>query len=87
MANFDNGQEKIKVCTISQCVKPVLHVFYGMKYGKKFSHEIEVIVRNGSLRNCGPTAVIKRALLIMPDDLLNQPFVPASDEEVEREGR
>mmetsp|Transcript_19058 Transcript_19058/g.46051 ORF Transcript_19058/g.46051 Transcript_19058/m.46051 type:complete len:523 (+) Transcript_19058:115-1683(+) len=75
--NYDGGKEKIKVMTISQAVKPILHVFHGMMYAKKFSHEIEVINRNAKFRNCGPSSVIRRALRIMPEGLLTEPLVPA----------
>ena len=76
---YRQGAPKVKAYVLSRAARPIQPVFYGQPKGKTFSRECERLIRDAHFHNCGPGAIIRRALRAMPDELLDQPLTPTPD--------
>ncbi len=65
---------KITSHVIDRSLKPILNIFFGLRHSKKFRRECERLRGNKTIRNCGPAFILRSALLLMPNELLDQPF-------------
>jgi tRNA-dihydrouridine synthase A len=62
---------------MSRSIKPIMNIFFGLPMARQFRRETEQLIRNVEYRNCGPAALIRRALRIVPIQVLEQRFDPA----------
>lgn len=71
----------VKVATIvmDRCIKPINNIFYGLPKAKLFRQEVNRLARDLKIRNCGPSALIVRALCVIPDELLDQELISTED--------
>jgi len=69
-----NPNAKISSYIVDHAFKPILGIFFGMRYSKCFKRECDKICRNVFIRNCGPGFMIRKALECMPDEILDQDF-------------
>jgi tRNA-dihydrouridine synthase A len=81
------GDVKVTSYVMSRSIKPIMNIFYGLPMAKQFRREMEQLVRAIEYRNCGPASLIRRALMIIPIEVLEQPFVPAEDVDVVATGK
>jgi tRNA-dihydrouridine synthase A len=75
----NSAQVKIATIVVDRCIKPINGIFYGLPKAKLFRQEINRLARDLKVRNCGPAALISRALRVVPDELLDQELI-ASEE-------
>ncbi len=71
----------IRVATIvmDRCIKPINNIFCGLPRAKLFRQEVNRLARDLTVRNCGPAALIARALRVAPPELLDQDLVATED--------
>lgn len=71
----------VRVATIvmDRCIKPINNIFCGQPSSKLFRQEVNRLARDLTVRNCGPAALIARALSIVPAELLDQELVATED--------
>ncbi|CAJ1942022.1 unnamed protein product [Cylindrotheca closterium] len=67
---------KIITRVMDRSFKPILGMFFGLPKSKFYRKELERLSRDTKLRNCGPAHVLKRVLESLPDELLDQDFLP-----------
>jgi tRNA-dihydrouridine synthase A len=73
--------KKITSHVMNRSFKPINNVFFGLPKTTLFRQEGHRLVRNDCVyRNCGPGALIRRALLVMPPELLDQELAPAEEQ-------
>ena len=60
---------------VDRALKPVLGMFFGMKGAKTWKRTLDDLSRDSRSRNCGPGFLIREAILAMPEDLLDKPFI------------
>ena len=82
---LDEEEETIKVTThvINRCTKPIHNIFFGLPKANLFRQELHRLGRTENMnvvRNCGPASLIRRALLVMPDEYLDLPLTPTEEE-------
>ncbi|CAB9530851.1 dihydrouridine(20/20a) synthase [Seminavis robusta] len=65
---------KISSCVMDRCFKPVYGVFFGIPGSRTFRRAIDVNSRDQKRRNCGPAFLLRKAMQVMPSELLDQPF-------------
>lgn len=73
------SKPKIKTHIMSRAAKPIQNIFFGLPYAQKFSRECENLVRDLGFRNCGPGALIRKAIRVMPDEILERPLPTGND--------
>jgi tRNA-dihydrouridine synthase len=80
----DHGT-KITSHVVNRSVKPVNNIFFGLPKSSLFRQRLHELARNDSIhRNCGPSALIKRALLVVPEEFLDRELVKS--EQVQTHG-
>lgn len=69
-------QEKVKITSrvIDRSLRPILGIFFGLYSSKVFRRECDRLSRDKRVRNCGPAFILRKALSVMPSELLDQPF-------------
>lgn len=76
----DHGM-KITSHILNRSVKPINKIFFGLPGSSGFRRSLHQLVRSDSeFRNCGPCALILRALLVVPDEFLNAVLVPTEQQ-------
>jgi hypothetical protein len=72
---------KISTHIMNRCTKPIHYVFFGLSKANQFRQEIHRLGRKDmGVRNCGPASLIRRALLVMPDEYLDLPLTPTEEQ-------
>jgi len=66
---------KISSRVIDRSLQPVLGLFFGLPKSKTFRRECDRLNKNVHLRNCGPAFIIRKAMKIMPDEMLDDDFI------------
>jgi tRNA-dihydrouridine synthase A len=74
-----NNKPKISTCVIDRSFKPLLGIFFGLKGSKPFRRACFDVCQDLTIRNCGPAFLLRKALQVVPDELLDQPFVLTED--------
>lgn len=70
--------KKITSHVLNRCVKPINNIFFGLPKSAIFRQCLHEVSRNDSVYgNCGPSALIRRALLSVPKSFLDEPLVSA----------
>ena len=77
----DDDERKIKISSrvIDRSLKPILGIFFGLPKSKLFRRECDRLSRDKSIRNCGPGYIVRRAMSVMPQELLDLHFVKTED--------
>ncbi len=70
---------KISNTVIQRSLKPVNGVFYKMPRCKHFRQTIEKYSRDKKIRNCGPGYIIRKAMLVVSNETLDEDFVNTED--------
>lgn len=78
-AGHCDGGVKVTSYVMSRSIKPIMNIFYGLPMARQFRRELEQLTRNVGYRNCGPAALIRRALRIVPVEVLERPFDHVAD--------
>jgi hypothetical protein len=72
---------KISTHIMNRCTKPIHNIFFGLPKANQFRQEIHRLGRKDmGVRNCGPASLIRRALLVMPDEYLDLPLTPTEEQ-------
>lgn len=64
---------------IDRSLKPVLGMFFGLPKSKTFRRTCDELSRDLVIRNCGPSFILKTAMRVVPDSVLDQDFVKTQD--------
>jgi tRNA-dihydrouridine synthase A len=64
---------------VDRSLKPVLGVFFNRPMSKSFRRECDKLSRDLRIRNCGPGYILRKAFSIMPNEILDEPFVFTED--------
>ena len=76
--------DKISSHVLNHCIRPIMGLFHDIPKAKAFRRECDRLIQHEkSWRNCGPATLLRRAIRVVPDQVLEQPFV--STEELEKE--
>jgi len=70
---------KISSRVIDRSLKPVLGIFFGLPKAKVFRRVCDDLSRDAVVRNCGPGYILRKAVRVVPDEILNQEFVKTED--------
>lgn len=74
LSSKQNNQVKITSRVIDRSLRPILGIFFGLRHSKVFKRECDKLSRDKVVRNCGPAFILRKALSVMPSELLDQPF-------------
>jgi tRNA-dihydrouridine synthase A len=79
--DHSKGATKTKITSriIGRALKPVRGMFYGLPKSKVFLRACDKLCMDTSVRNCGPGFILRMALRVMPDRVLDQDFVKTED--------
>jgi tRNA-dihydrouridine synthase A len=81
--DYCGDEPKITTCVMYRSVRPIWGIFFGLPKAKAFRRECDNLIRQDlTSRNCGPAMLIQKALQVVPQEWLDQDFVPT--EEMER---
>jgi tRNA-dihydrouridine synthase A len=69
------GDVRVATIVMDRCIKPINNIFCGQPCSKVFRQEVNRLARDRSVRNCGPAALIARALTVVPTEILDQELV------------
>jgi tRNA-dihydrouridine synthase A len=73
-------QPKITNHVLNRSIRPLWGILYGQPKARAFRRECDrLILREPQLRNCGPAALIQRALKLVPEAVLDQHFIKTED--------
>ena len=70
---------KISSRVIDRSLAPILGLFFGLAKSKTFRRECDRLNKNVRIRNCGPGFIIRKAMQIMPDGMLDDDFIRTED--------
>ena len=70
---------KISSRVVDRSLKPIQGIFFGLPKSKLFRRECDRLSRNKEVRNCGPGYIIRKALTVMPDEILDENFTKTED--------
>lgn len=59
---------------VDRALKPVRNLFHGLPKSRAYKAELERLARTKALRNCGPGHLIRRAMLVLPQDVRQKEF-------------
>lgn len=77
--SIESCEIKIPSGIIDRSLKPVLGVFYNKPMSKAYRKECDRLSRDKKVRNCGPGYILRKAFSIMPNELLDEPFIFTED--------
>jgi hypothetical protein len=77
----DNCCNKPKITSriVGRALKPIRGMFYGLPKSKIFLQTCDRLGQDMRIRNCGPGFLLRKALEVMPDELMDQEFVKTED--------
>jgi tRNA-dihydrouridine synthase len=72
-----DGVAKAKISSrlINRALKPIRGMFNGLPKSKIFPRACDKLSQDLSIRNCGPGFILRMALKVMPDEVLDQAFI------------
>ncbi len=74
------SKEKITLAGIGRCLTPIRGLFFGLHGGSKhFKLQCDTLAKDRTVRNCGPGYIVRKAMSMMPDEMLDAPFVNTED--------
>ena len=72
---------KIAPRIIGRAIKPIRGLFYGLPKSKSFLRACDAYSQDLKIRNCGPGYILRLAIQVLPDDVLDQDFIKADEYE------
>eukprot|EP00934_Nitzschia_sp_Nitz4_P008836 Nitzschia sp. Nitz4//scaffold7_size249615//12741//14165//NITZ4_001135-RA/size249615-processed-gene-0.169-mRNA-1//-1//CDS//3329558316//8826//frame0 len=70
---------KIAPRLIGRALIPIRGMFFGQPKSKQFNKRLDDLGRDLAVRNCGPGYMIRKALEVFPDWVLDQEITPSED--------
>ena len=70
---------KISSRVIDRSLKPVLGIFFGLPKAKMYRRVCDQLSRDMVVRNCGPGFILRMAMNVMPEEILDRAFVKTED--------
>jgi hypothetical protein len=64
---------------IDRSLKPVLGIFFGLPRAKVFRRTCDELSRDCVIRNCGPAFILRMAIKVVSNEVLDQDFVKTED--------
>lgn len=71
--------QKVSSKVIGRALKPVHCLFFGMPCLKAFRRSCNDLVKDTTIRNCGPGFILRKAMESVPDQFLDEAFVKTED--------
>lgn len=69
-----NKGAKIIAGIIDSAIQPILGILYGERGNAKFRRELHQLSRDVTIRNCGPSCILRKAMLCVPKEVWELPF-------------